>query len=501
MGKRRKRKTAKILITAVLVLVLVLAAGGAAGVHYYNKHQDKKAEEAMQESYRLEVEAMQGEYRKWKEAVDTDTIYSGISAMGVDLGGMTLDQAKEALEDFYDGAVLQKQILLTYKDQSWKYTYADLGFTANTDEIAQEAYDTLRSGDIKARYEAIRQLQEEPVDLVLTDQYEDTAIDTILEEIASEVDVEAKNAKLTREDGAFKLTKETVGYTLDMETTKAALQEKLTSNENIELELTVEEKQPHRTIEMLSKVKEVIGSFSTSYSLNNTGRNRNLEVGCARVSGTVLMPGDSFNFNDTVSPVDTASGYMESSTIVDGEYVPGLGGGLCQVCTTLYNAVIRAELEVTERYAHSLEPGYVPNGQDAAMSIGGKNFQFVNSSEYPIYITMSAYNGTLSCTIYGVEEHDPSRKVSFESVKTGTLDKPDPVITEDDTMEEGQEEVTSYGKEGSKYDVYKIVTENGETTRTYFNSSTYYPTADKITRGTKKVGTSSDSSGEEDPEE
>ncbi len=489
MSKKKKKHTG-LKVTLGILSVAVLAAAGLAG--YYTWQKAKLSQEAsrkaaqLEESYQQEVSSMQGVYKQWSDVVNVDTIYDGVSAMGVSLSGMTEEEATEALNEYYSDAVLEKKITLKTEGQDWSFTYADLGFTANTAEVAASAYGVCREGSLRQRYDRIMALASDPVELILSEEYNASKIDEILAKIDEEVTKEAKDATVTKEGDKFVTTKEVPGQKLDIEAMKETLTEKIKGQEDIELELAIEEVEPEIKEEDLKDFGAVIGTFNTYYDLANTPRNTNLEVGCSHISGLWMQPGDSFNFNDTVSPVDTASGYMEASTISNGQYVPGLGGGLCQVCTTLYNAVIRAELDVTERYSHSLEPGYVPNGQDAAMSIGGKNFQFVNTSKYPIYIEMSAYGGTLNCTIYGVEEHDPSRTVSFESYQVGTIAKPSPIYTKDDSLYEDEQKVTSYGREGLQYDVYKIVTENGKTTSEYFNSSTYSAVADRITIGTKK---------------
>ena len=486
--KKKKHTSLKILVT--LLVLCVLAVAGLAG---YNAWQNmKNKQEAEQEQterealYQKEAAAMQGVYKQWAEAVDQDTIYEGVTAMGIDLSGMTEEEAKEALDTFYDETVLSRKIVLTYKGKTWEYTYADLGYSADTGDIASAAYAVCREGSVRERYNGITALKAEPVDLLLSDDYDASTIDDILAAIAEEIYVEPKDAEIDYSDGNFNITKEVVGYKLNKKKTKQSLQEKLQEGGDIELELSVKKVKPEKTEKQLKEISDVLGAFSTYYDLYNEGRNTNLEVGSGRVSGTMLMPGEEFNFNETVSPVDYASGYMDASTIVNGEYVPGIGGGLCQVSTTLYNAVIRAELEVTERWEHAYDPGYVPNGLDAAIYVGGINFRFVNSTEYPIFIVMGAGGGELWAKVYGHETRDPSRTISFENEKTGTIPKPKPVYTDDDSMYEGEEEVTSRGHEGSTYDVYKIITENGVTTSEYFSHSEYNASPDKITRGTKK---------------
>ena len=130
------------------------------------------------------------------------------------------------------------------------------------------------------------------------------------------------------------------------------------------------------------------------------------------------------------------------------------------------------------------------------MSIGGKNFQFKNNSSAPIYIQAYASGGKLVARIYGVEEHDPSRKVSFETVVVKEYEKPAEKVTEDPTQPEGYRKVTHKGYTGCKVDVYKIVTQNGKTTREYFSSSSYMSTADQVTIGTAKPASTTPEPGE-----
>ncbi len=485
----------KSIAAAVCAVALLGAAGAGAGVIYARQQEGRNAKQ-QEEALASEMNSLQDTYQSLCGEVDHDKIYEGVTAMGLDLSGMTQEEAKTALDQVFDETVLSKTILLKYGEKSWEYTYADLGFTANTEELAAKAYEVGRSGDVKQRYEALARLSSAKVDFEMTDQYDTAKLDEIITGIQGEVEQPAKDATIKLESGKFVIGDEQVGYTLDTEDCRAKLNSALDTRDSAELELKVVEVQPTRTRAELSKIQDMIGEFSTTYNSGEVDRSKNLQVGSSKIDGIVLMPGESFNYNDTVSPVNEASGYRNASTILDGEYVPGMGGGLCQVSTTLYNAVIRAELEVTERYAHSLKPSYVKLGQDAAMSIGGKNFQFKNNSSAPIYIQAYASGGKLVARIYGVEEHDPSRKVSFETVVVKEYEKPAEKVTEDPTQPEGYRKVTHKGYTGCKVDVYKIVTQNGKTTREYFSSSSYMSTADQVTIGTAKPASTTPEPGE-----
>lgn len=485
----------KSIAVAICAVVLLGAAGAGAGVIYARRQEGRTAKQ-QEEALANEMNSLQGTYQTLCGEVDHEKIYEGVTVMGLDLSGMTQEEAKAVLDQAFDETVLSKTILLKYGEKTWKYTYADLGFTANTEELAAKAYEVGRSGDVKQHYEALARLSSAKVDFEMTDQYDTAKLEEIITGIQGELDQPAKDATITLVSGKFVIEDEKAGYTLNVEDCRAKLNSALDTRDSAELELTVEEVQPTRTRAELSKIQDMIGEFSTTYNSREVDRSKNLQVGSSKIDGTVLMPGETFNYNDAVSPVNAASGYRNASTILDGEYVPGMGGGLCQVCTTLYNAVIRAELEVTQRFAHSLKPSYVKLGQDAAMSIGGKNFQFKNNSSAPIYIQAYASGGKIVARIYGAEEHDPSRSVSFETVVVKEYEKPAEKVKEDPSQPEGYRKVTHKGYTGCKVDVYKIVTQNGKTTREYFSSSSYMSTADEVTIGTAKPTSTTPEPGE-----
>ncbi len=156
--------------------------------------------------------------------------------------------------------------------------------------------------------------------------------------------------------------------------------------------------------------------------------------------------------------------------------------------TTLYNAVINAELEIVERSPHSMVVAYVDVSRDAAISGDYKDLKFKNNTEYPVYLEAYARDGKVVCNLYGHEIHDAGRKVDFEMVFEGTIPKPAEKITKDSSKPEGYRQVTYNGKTGSKVSTYKIVTENGkQISKDWFSSSTYRATADEVTVGTKKA--------------
>ena len=194
--------------------------------------------------------------------------------------------------------------------------------------------------------------------------------------------------------------------------------------------------------------------------------------------------GEEFSVEAVVVPFDAENGYALAASYEMGKVVDSYGGGICQVSTTLYVAVLKAELEVTERYSHSMIVHYVDPSMDAAIAEGLKDLKFINNTDAPIYIEASADGSTLHFAIYGHETRDPNRTVRYESETTSTED-PTPGLTEDANASFGTIEQTSYGYQGSTARLWKIVNDNGNETKEQVNSSTYRMTSDVYTVGTK----------------
>ena len=187
---------------------------------------------------------------------------------------------------------------------------------------------------------------------------------------------------------------------------------------------------------------------------------------------------------DLVTPFTEENGYQMAPSYANGEVVNSLGGGICQVSTTLYLAVIRAELEVTERYNHSMSVAYVKPSMDAAIAEGSKDFKFVNNLDAPVYIEGYAGGGTISFAIYGEEYRPAGRTVTYDSETIETI-QPQTMLTADTESNLGSIQQTQSGHTGYRAKLWKVVTENGQETREEVNSSYYQMTPNKYKVGVK----------------
>ena len=299
-----------------------------------------------------------------------------------------------------------------------------------------------------------------------------------------------KDATITRKDGKFVITKQVDGVDIDFEANADKLAEVFSkkdwNHKSVVFPMDYTLDKAKHTKKELSAIKDVLGTFTTSYAGSASGRCANVENGASLINGTLLYPGDSFSVYSKVAPFTADNGYHLAGSYSNGQTVQTYGGGICQVSTTLYNAVLRAELNVTERSNHSMTVHYVPLSADAAISGTDKDLKFTNNLDHPVYIQGVAGGSSITFTIYGKEYRASNRKVEYVSETVSTRGPSEKVI-KDNTMEEGKRVVESNGRTGYTARLWKVVYIDGkETKRTQVNSSSYMSTPSVVRVGTKK---------------
>lgn len=416
-----------------------------------------------------------------EDGVIPDKVYIGDIAVG----GMNADEATQAVQ----ADVAQKmsaQFTLTAGERQATVSAADLGVEWANTHVIEDALTVGKAGNLIERYKAKKDL--ENADKVFDIQYDvdEQKVKSCLEENAGELNQEPVENGLTRENGAFVLTEGKQGVEVDTAKAVAEIEDFFSSDwngENGTIELSAKVVDPKVSAEDLKKVKDVLGTFSTDFSASSAGRIANVKNATEKINGTVLYPGEEFSVYDSIGPLDASNGYELAGAYENGTTVESYGGGVCQVSTTLYNAVIRAELEVTERFNHSMMVDYVQPSMDAAIAGTYKNLKFKNSTEAPVYIEGYTNGGILYFTIYGEETRDPDRQVTFES-ETVSVDEPaTQIVASGDPI--GSVSVTQKSHTGRTAQLWKIVTVNGvEKSREVFNKSKYNASPKIISVGT-----------------
>lgn len=288
-----------------------------------------------------------------------------------------------------------------------------------------------------------------------------------LEKIHSEIYKEAQDAYYT--NNPFTIYPEVKGVDFDIESAKEILSE---DKEEYEIPLNIT--QPSKTINDIGTeaFPDLLGTCSTKYNAGNTGRTTNLKLAAGKINGKVLLAGEEFSYNKTVGERTIAAGYQMAATYSGGKVVDGLGGGICQISSTLYDAVIFADLDVTVRRNHQFVTSYLPGGKDATVVWGSQDFKFKNSRKYPIKITASVSGGVATIQIWGHYE-ETEYDISIETKKTATIAYTTQYIN-DSSLPAGTQKVVQKGNNGSKYEAYKVKRLNGEVvSRTLLSKDTY----------------------------
>lgn len=313
------------------------------------------------------------------------------------------------------------------------------------------------------------------------EQYEAESID--IEAIYNEIYTEAKNASFTT--NPYQIHKEEDGLDFAISLNEA---KKIITQEQESYSIPLKTIKPKITVKNLGNeaFPDSLATYSTTYSTGNKNRSTNIALSAKAVNGYVLMPGETFSYNDTVGQRTAARGYKEAGVYVNGEVSTGIGGGICQVSSTLYNAVLLANLEVVNRTNHTFEPSYVPAGQDATVSWGAPDFKFKNNRNYPIKLVATTGSGRVTFNIYGLKTND-DYQVKILSYKVGTV----PFSTqyqEDSSLPSGTKKVIQSGSNGCKTQTYKVLYKNGvEVSKTLISSDTYKPHNQVVKVGTGAV--------------
>lgn len=406
-----------------------------------------------------------------------DTIKDGIYAGHIQLSGLTEEEAEARIQAYVDEIAQANITLVAAGDREVTVTAAQLGISWNNPQLVHHAATLGTSGNVIQRYKALKDLQFENKIYDIELAFDVLAINDILANQCSKFNQAAVNATLIKENDQFLIVDGQVGYELDVESSIDVIYDYLEyswDGKDCRIALNVAVTQPKGTAEDLAQVKDILGTYTTDFSTSNSNRSGNVTNGCSKINGTLLYPGEEFSATDTVSPFTEKNGYALAGAYLNGKVVNSLGGGICQVTTTLYNAVLKAELEVTQRNAHSMIVTYVSASADAAIAeSAGKDFCFKNNTDYPIYIEGITKNKKITFTIYGKETRPEGREVSYESEILEVINPTSDAITADASKPLGYI-TTESAHIGYKARLWKIVKENGkEVSREVVNNSKY----------------------------
>ena len=432
-----------------------------------------------------------------------DGIYAG-SENGemIHLGGMNAKQAAEAIFDLYD-SLSKEPFTVTAGGQDFTTTLEDLGFVFDTSGMVEESVFLGQYGGLIRRYKELTDIRVDKVVFSAKCDMDEDRINAFIDNNISVLNVEAKDAEITRVNGDFVVAPSVTGWSTDVDKTRANIENAVAAglHYGMTVDGAVELTVPAKTTEALSLIQDRLGGYTTNYETSKDGRKTNIKVASENLNGLVVMPGESVSVSTMMKERTPENGYELAGEYMEGETIEAYGGGVCQVATTLYNALLKAEIQIDKRYNHSMLVSYAQPSFDAAISWGTKDLVFTNDTGAPIYIASSCDGATLTFSVYGKEYRSPNHKVVYEAV---ILERK---VSESIIKEDPNQPETYIEKKGSNHDecvsyLQKMVYEDGELVDTVqFKTDYYNASYETIIKGTIPVPTTEDPSAEQPTKE
>ena len=290
-----------------------------------------------------------------------------------------------------------------------------------------------------------------------------------IEEIVNGITCEPQNAYVSEGPLEVHADQDGISLAISIDEAKNILKE---DKEEYEIPLNITE--ADIKVEDLGEdaFPNLLGTCTTNYDASNINRNNNLMLAAEKINGTIVNPGETFSYNQTVGQRTIAAGFKEAKAYANGKVVLDVGGGVCQLSSTLYNSALFSNLEIIERRSHYFKTSYLPAGRDATVSWGSVDFKFKNNREYPIKIVAIAQDGVVKVDIYGIKQED-DYDVAIESQETSIIPV-ETIYEEDKSLEEGEQVTVQNGENGCTSETYKILSKNGVVvSKTLISKDTY----------------------------
>jgi vancomycin resistance protein YoaR len=390
-----------------------------------------------------------------------NTIRKGVRIEQTDVSWMSVDEAKKAVLEYFDRHYDTGGITLAYGNRKWDVQLRDIGYEYMVDNALQQAYYIGREGNIfrKVYNSILLSINGHKIDV--EESFDRDKLRDILKIIKKECDCAEKNAEIIYKDGKISFGREKIKRTLNIEGSMEKAEKQLADRNFGVIELVVDEKKPRIVYDEIKDINGFLSQFSTKFDRNDKNRTDNIRLACSRLNGTILLPGESFSMNNALGPRTRENGYKEAPIIFKSELVPGTGGGVCQVSSTLYNSVLLAGLNVIEREHHSIPLYYISPGRDATITEDSIDFRFVNSLDYPVCLQAWVSGNSL---IIGVLGRKREGDVVYK-LKTNIIEvyNPKPAeIIRDDTLQPGEKKVERKEVKGLRVVLYREAYKNGK---------------------------------------
>lgn len=499
-GGKKKKKNKAVPIIISVVAALILLTGGAFLYLYYTGFFKPSIEVTMADGTPLEIK-VEAAYAE----LMTDKFFPGIKIDGIDVGGMTKQEAFDVVTANQPEEPMTIDVKLKLLGKTLNLDFSNAEFDYNTSDVIDEAFAQCRPATVENPedidpvaltdcYNKVQQLRNTPL------EYETAytiQIDGVTEKVEKVLGFYVEDYAVVQDAAivdfdtktkTFTTTPEKTGYIIDVDATANAVKGLFDSKVYTGvIEVPTEIQEPQLTEEMIQEQFGLVGECSTKCS-NNYNRNCNISQACKNMNGKMLQPGETFSFNKVVGQRTSANGFKEATVILGGQYEQGLGGGICQASTTLYNAVLKSNLKVVERSAHAWPSDYVPTGLDATVDWPNLDFKFTNDSEFQVIIVtwFDWDKRTVNAQIYGKKLPD-GQSITLEAKVVSVNGTGPTEYVEDKELATGKRKTIRQAHTGQTAKAYKVWKDKDgkEIKREEYNTTTYTAYGERIAIGTK----------------
>lgn len=411
----------------------------------------------------------------------------GIYISDINVSGMTYSEADTLVEQRIAQA-RSAVITVQVGEDSVEATASELGLQWDNRNVVQDAIDLGNSGNPIKRYKDRKNLGQETQVLPLKFSANANAVRDFIEEKCKQFEKEAQEVSVSADgSGGINIQPGVTGQVINVDESVKAVQDYI-ANEwqggEGTVALAVELDEPRGSEEDLESITDCLGTYTTPYG-STAGRNMNVERGAELINNHIVYPGETFSVCDHLVPFTAENGYELAPEYAMGRVVQGYGGGICQVSTTLYNALLLAELEIVERHNHTMTVSYVPYSMDAAIAEGSMDLVFRNNLDTPILISGYAYGGELTFSIWGKETRPADRFIYYYSNTISETYPEGVALYAAPDQPVGYFNQVQSAMSGVSAECWKEITYNGETTTELVNTSYY-----QATPASWEVGTS-----------
>lgn len=349
-----------------------------------------------------------------------DKIAKHIFIDNIDVSNLTKDEALEVVGNKKQ----PKSMYLIYENTNHEISPEDINLKYNVKETIEEAYNYTKTDSYFENVKRYFGLKTNDKIIELKASYDEAKLSEKIQAVSKAINVEMVDATVYV-SGGIGVTPSKVGKELDIASTKENIIKSIKEKKYGDIDLKVNLKQPKVTTKDAQSVNALLGQYTTKFSTGLSGRVHNIRTAAYKSSNVLLMPGEVYSYNNLTGDRNRSNGYKGAPVIINGGLQDALGGGVCQVSTTLYNSVLSSGMELVSITNHSLASSYAPLGRDAMVNDGGTDFKFKNPYSHPVFIKTTVGNGTVTSSIYGNAGDKPNLDIYVKTFKINGRDAAD----------------------------------------------------------------------------